>query len=208
MHPNKHFHPLVIRQMSWQHYKECLHIMQSFTLSRDTDTVDQIWLVQHPPTYTLGLNAKRKHILDEKDIPVVRCDRGGQVTYHGPGQLLLYFLIDIRRRRWGVSYLVNMMEQVIIDLLQVYGIEGERQSKAPGVYVNGAKIAAVGLRVKKGCTYHGSSLNVDMDLSPFENINPCGYPGLKCEQLIDLKQDIDFSDVRRQIRTIIIDKFS
>ncbi|MFV2055512.1 MAG: lipoyl(octanoyl) transferase LipB [Thiohalomonadales bacterium] len=201
------FYPLDIRQLSWQHYNECLHNMQSFTLGRDIHSIDEIWLLQHPPTYTLGLNGKEEHILDADDIPVIRCDRGGQVTYHGPGQLIVYFLIDIDRRGWGVKYLVHLIEQIIIDLLATYSIDVQRKEGAPGIYVGADKIAALGLRVKKGCTYHGVSLNIDMDMSPFEYINPCGYEGLKCVQMKDIISDIDFSEVRRRIRTVIIDKF-
>ena len=201
------FYPLDIRQLSWQHYNECLHNMQSFTLARDKNAVDEIWLLQHPPTYTLGLNAKPEHILDADDIPVIRCDRGGQVTYHGPGQLVVYFLIDIDRRRWAVKFVVHLMEQIIIDLLASYNLDATRKDGAPGVYIGEAKIAAVGLRVKRGCTYHGVSLNIDMDMSPFEYINPCGYPGLKCVQMKDLISDIDFSEVRRRVRTVIMQKF-
>jgi len=160
--------------------------MKSFTDQRRADTPDEIWILQHPPVFTLGLNGKSEHILDAGDIPVVNCDRGGQVTYHGPGQIIVYLLLDIRRRELGVKALVTKIEQAIIDLLLTQGIDGQRREGAPGIYVGNAKIAALGLRIRKGCSYHGLSVNVDMDLTPFSRINPCGYEGLASTQIIDL----------------------
>lgn len=160
--------------------------MQAFTEQRTADTVDEFWLTQHPPVFTLGLNGKAEHLLAPGDIPVVQCDRGGQVTYHGPGQIVLYLLLDLRRRNLGVKSLVHKMEQAIIDVLAQYGIDAQRKTGAPGIYVEGAKIAALGLRVRKGCSYHGLSLNVDMELEPFSRINPCGYAGLPTVQMRDL----------------------
>ncbi len=163
--------------------------MQHFTNTRTPDACDEIWLLEHPPVFTLGLNGKPEHILTTGDIPVVKCDRGGQVTYHGPGQLIIYLLLDLRRRNLGVKTLVRKIEQAIIDLLQDNGIHGQRREGAPGIYVNDEKIAALGLRIRRGCCYHGLSLNVNMDLEPFSRINPCGYAGLKTVQLHDLRPD-------------------
>jgi lipoyl(octanoyl) transferase len=172
-----------VRHLGLRDYETVWQEMQAFTESRNTETADEIWLVQHSPVFTLGLNGKPEHILDAGNIPVVKCDRGGQVTYHGPGQLVVYLLLDLRRRDLGVKALVYKMEQAIIDLLAEFQITGKRREGAPGIYVNGAKIAALGLRVRRGCCYHGLSLNVDMDLTPFARINPCGYSDLRSAQL-------------------------
>jgi lipoyl(octanoyl) transferase len=160
--------------------------MQQFTQARTPETVDEVWLVQHPPVFTLGRNGKAEHILQVTDIPIVNIDRGGQITYHAPGQLVAYLLLDIRRKQVSVRDLVMRMEQSIITLLSHYQIQAQGDRTAPGVYVNGAKIAALGLRVTRGYTYHGLSLNVDMDLSPFQQINPCGYAGLQVTQCREL----------------------
>ena len=175
-----------IRSLGRADYEPVWRAMQAFTRDRDASTPDELWIVEHPPVFTLGLAAKPEHVLDAASIPVVRIDRGGQVTYHGPGQLVAYVLLDLRRAGYGVKELVRRLEQSVIDLLSGYGIRAERQAGMPGVYVAGAKIAAVGLRVSRGCTYHGISLNVDGDLSAFSQINPCGYPGLAATRLADL----------------------
>lgn len=185
---------IYVRHLGLQDYQGVLYDMQTFTQQRTSDTPDEIWLLEHRPVYTLGLNGKQEHVLDPKDIPVIQCDRGGQVTYHGPGQLIVYLLLDLRRRQLGVKQLVSIMEQAVIDLLVEAGIKGERREKAPGIYVSGAKIAALGLRVRRGCSYHGLSLNIDMDLEPFTRINPCGYPDLAACQLGDLSPGITFNE--------------
>ncbi|MBU0655484.1 MAG: lipoyl(octanoyl) transferase LipB [Gammaproteobacteria bacterium] len=167
-------------------YQTVWQQMQVFTQQRDENTPDEIWLVQHPPVFTLGRNGKMEHVLAPGNIPVIPIDRGGQVTYHGPGQLVGYLLLDIRRKALGVRELVMGIEQSIITLLARYGIQGQGDRDAPGVYVDSNKIAALGLRVTRGCTYHGLSLNVDMDLEPFQHINPCGYAGLQVTQCKDL----------------------
>jgi lipoyl(octanoyl) transferase len=177
---------ITVRHLGLRDYESVWHEMQQFTEQRDENTADEIWLLEHPPVFTLGLNGKREHILDAGDIPVIQCDRGGQVTYHGPGQLIVYLLLDLKRRNLGVKQLVNKIEQAIIDLLADSGIESQRRDKAPGIYVSDSKIAALGLRVRRGCCYHGLSLNIDMDLEPFTRINPCGFPDLKANQLQDL----------------------
>lgn len=169
--------------------------MKAFTAERNEDTQDQLWLLQHSPVYTLGLNGKTEHILNAGDIPVIQCDRGGQVTYHGPGQLVCYTLLDLHRRHLGVKQLVYLLEQSVIEVLQTYQIQAERKPGAPGIYVEGAKIAALGLRVRHGCCYHGLSLNIDMDLEPFSRINPCGYTGLATTQLRDLAPAMDWDTV-------------
>ena len=174
--------------------------MQRFTDTRDEHTGDELWLLEHPPVYTLGRNGKDEHLLDPGDIPVIRTDRGGQVTYHGPGQLIAYCLLDIRRRRLGVQSLVRILEQAVIDLLAAYNVSGTRRDRAPGVYVDGRKIAALGLRVRRGCSFHGLALNVDMDLSPFARINPCGYEGLEVTQLRDLGIDLDIGQAGNAFR--------
>ena len=176
----------VTRDLGRADYEPVWRAMQAFTKARDDATADELWFVEHPPVFTLGLAAKPEHVLDAGAIPVVRIDRGGQVTYHGPGQLVAYALLDLRRAGYGVKELVRRLEQSVIDLLAGYRVEGARQAGMPGVYVGGAKIAAIGLRVSRGCTYHGIALNVDADLAAFSRINPCGYPGLAATRLADL----------------------
>lgn len=174
------------RRLGLVAYEPTWRAMQAFTSRRDESTADQLWLVEHPPVFTLGLAGRREHLLAPGGIPVVPTDRGGQVTYHGPGQAVVYLLLDLRRRRLGVRDLVSRIEQGAIDLLARHGVEGVRRAGMPGVYVGEAKIAAIGLRVARGCSYHGVALNVDMDLEPFTRIDPCGYPGLAATQLADL----------------------
>ena len=178
--------------------------MKKFTDSREAHAPDEIWFVQHPPVYTLGQAGKVEHLLTPGDIPVVHSDRGGQVTYHGPGQLVCYLLIDVRRRKLGVRDLVTAIEQSIVQLIKAYGVVSESKREAPGVYVDGRKLAALGLRIRKGCSYHGLSLNVDMDLEPFSNINPCGFEGL---EVIDMKRlgiDRSMTEVREALTDILI----
>ncbi len=176
----------VTRALGRAEYEPVWRAMQAFTKARGDATPDELWFVEHPAVFTLGLAAKPEHVLDAGAIPVLRIDRGGQVTYHGPGQLVAYVLVDLKRAGYGVKELVRRLEQSVIDLLAGYRLEGARRSGMPGVYVAGAKIAAVGLRVSRGCTYHGISLNVDADLAAFSRINPCGYPGLAATRLADL----------------------
>ena len=169
--------------------------MQRYTDERAPGSADRLWLLEHPPVFTLGRAARREHLIEPGGIPVVRTDRGGQVTYHGPGQLMAYLLLDLRPAGLGVRRLVGLMEQAVIGLLADYGIGAETRPGAPGVYVEGRKIAALGLRVRRGCTFHGLALNVDMDLEPFSRIDPCGYPGLKVTQLSDLGGPTDLDQV-------------
>ncbi len=175
-----------LRRLGLVDYLPTWRAMQDFTARRDPDTLDEIWLLEHPPVFTQGQAGKAEHLLADIGIPVVPIDRGGQVTYHGPGQVVVYLMIDLKRRGYGIKELVRRMEQTVIDLLAGYGIVAKRLDGAPGVYVAGAKIAALGLRVKGGCTYHGLSLNVDLDLAPFQAINPCGYAGMAVTRMRDL----------------------
>jgi lipoyl(octanoyl) transferase len=177
---------LAVRRMGRVAYAKTYDAMRDFTARRAADTPDELWLLEHPPVYTLGQAGKPEHLLRANGIPVIRVDRGGQVTYHGPGQVVAYVLLDIRRRGLAVKRLVWLLEQAVIDLLARHGVAGARRAGAPGVYVDGAKVAALGLRVRGGCTYHGLALNVDMDLAPFRDINPCGYEGLAVTRLADL----------------------
>jgi lipoyl(octanoyl) transferase len=169
--------------------------MQDFTDTRQSDTEDELWFLQHPPVYTLGKNGKAEHVLNSADIPVVNSDRGGQVTYHGPGQVVVYTLLDLKRLKMGVRELVTLIEQTIVNVLASYGIDAATRRDAPGVYVKDAKIAALGLRVRKGCSFHGLALNVDMDMEPFSRINPCGYEGLEVTQLSHFVKDIRVANV-------------
>lgn len=179
---------LVVRHLGLVDYQPTLEGMRQLTRERDERTPDEIWLLQHPRVFTQGQAGKAEHVLAAGDIPVVQVERGGQVTYHGPGQLVAYLMLDLRRLDLGVRELVTTMEQSLVDLLAGYGIEAAPKADAPGVYVAGDKIASLGLRVSRGCSFHGLALNVDMDMSPFLRINPCGYAGLKMVQMRDLLQ--------------------
>lgn len=177
----------VVRRLGRADYAPTWRAMQEHTTRREPGDTDEIWLLEHPPVYTLGVAGRPEHLpRTENGIPVVKTDRGGQVTYHGPGQIVAYLLLDLRRRGLSVRPLVRTMEYAVIDLLASYGVVGESRTEAPGVYVGGAKIAALGLRIRNGCSYHGLAFNVDMDLSPFHAIDPCGYPGLAVTQARDL----------------------
>lgn len=193
-------HPLIhIKSLGMVDYEPTWRAMQRFTEERTADTVDEIWLVQHPPTYTQGQAGKPEHLLHPTSIPVVKIDRGGQITYHGPGQIVAYLLLDLRRWKINVRELVRLMEQAVIDLLAEYGVKAEGREDAPGVYVGGAKIAALGLKIKKSCSYHGLSFNVDMDMSPFDNINPCGYQGLRVTQCIKLGVTVPLEELQAEL---------
>lgn len=194
------FHPPIhIRALGMVEYEPTWHAMQRFTAERTADTVDEIWLVQHPPTYTQGQAGKPEHLLNPTDIPVIKIDRGGQITYHGPGQIVAYLLLDLRRWKINVRELVRLMEQAVIDLLADYGVKAAGREEAPGVYVGDAKIAALGLKIKNSCSYHGLALNVDMDLSPFANINPCGYQGLRVTQCIEQGITVPLEELQAEL---------
>ena len=195
---------IVVRELGVTGYAATLQRMQAFTSARTESTRDELWLLQHYPVYTQGLSCTTQPRGDA-GIEVVHSDRGGQITYHGPGQLVVYPLIDLRRRNIGVKAMVRLLEQAVIDYLAASGIVGERVVGAPGVYVNGKKIAALGLRVRRGATYHGLSFNVNMDLSPFTFIDPCGYRNLTCTQLKDLGAERSVEQVQSDLATRIIE---
>ncbi len=174
---------MIIRELGIQDYQETWHAMRKFTQERTPNTPDELWLLEHNPVYTQGQAGKAEHILNPENIPIVQTDRGGQVTYHGPGQLVGYLLMDISTKKIGVRTLVCTLEQIIIDMLQEYNIEATRKEKAPGVYVSTKKIASIGLRIKNGCSYHGVAINVNPDLEPFKGINPCGYKNLEMTKI-------------------------
>lgn len=178
--------PCLIRELGLTDYAPVSAAMHAFTQQRTDDTADELWLLQHRPVFTQGQAGKAEHILDPHHIPVVQSDRGGQVTYHGPGQLVVYFLLDVRRRGLGARTLVDLIEASLLEVLAGFGIEGQLRKGAPGIYVEDRKIAALGLRIRRGCSLHGLSFNIDMDLEPFAWINPCGYAGLQSTQLRDL----------------------
>jgi len=190
---------LVVKRLGRVDYEPTFQAMQEFTAKRTTETADELWIVEHPPIYTLGQAGKPEHILRDVGIPLVQIDRGGQVTYHGPGQVVIYLLLDLSRLKIKVRELVTAIEQAVIDLLAEYGVTAERRDGAPGVYVGEAKIAALGLRIRNGCSYHGVSLNVDMDLSPFAAINPCGYAGLKVVQTKDFNIPLTAHEAGEQL---------
>lgn len=190
---------MLIRHLGLAEYAAILAAMQAFTDSRGADTEDELWFLEHSPIFTLGLNASPEHVLGAGDIPVVQVDRGGQVTYHGPGQLVVYVLMDVRRARLGVRELVTRLERAVIETLGGYGIQAECRRDAPGVYVDGAKIASLGLRIRKGSSYHGLALNVDMALEPFQRINPCGYPALEVTQISDHGGPADLASVAAEL---------
>ena len=197
---------LGIRELGQLDYERTWLAMQRFTEARkqQPDTQDEVWLVQHPPVFTQGQAGKAEHLLLPGDIPVVKSDRGGQVTYHGPGQMVAYLLLDVRRLGFGVRELVSRMERCLIELLASYGVNAQAKEDAPGVYVDGAKIASLGLRIRNGCSFHGLALNVDMDLEPFRRINPCGYAGLAMTQLRDHAGPIEFAEVGARLRSQLV----
>ncbi|WAJ38412.1 lipoyl(octanoyl) transferase LipB [Pseudomonas sp. GOM7] len=195
---------LVVRHLGLVEYLPTLEAMRQLTRERDEHTPDEIWLLQHPKVFTQGQAGKAEHLLAPGDIPVVQVERGGQVTYHGPGQLVAYLMLDLRRLDLGVRELVTTMEQSLVELLAGYGIEAAPKADAPGVYVAGDKIASLGLRVSRGCSFHGLALNVDMDMTPFLRINPCGYAGLKMVQMRELlATPPDFDEVAQRLERVL-----
>ncbi len=186
---------LIVRTLGLQDYIETWQAMKQFVDNRSGAALDEIWLLEHPPVYTQGLNGRAEHIIDPDGIPVVDSDRGGQATYHGPGQLIVYTMIDLQRKRLGIRRLVSTLEETAAGVLKQYGLAPRTRCDAPGVYIDDAKIASVGLRIRRGCSYHGLSINVCMDLSPFSGINPCGFSGLRMTQLSDLVGPIAVHEV-------------
>lgn len=201
---------IVLRELGTVEYAPTLQAMKDFTDGRSSESPDELWILQHPRVFTQGQAGKAEHVLAPGDIPVIQVDRGGQVTYHGPGQWVLYLLIDLRRRDLGVRALVDLIETALVELLADYEIEAASRPDAPGVYVSGDKIAALGLRIRKGCSYHGLSLNVDMDLEPFLRINPCGHEGLQVTSMANCvaHRSLDQEVVGRDLAAKILSKFN
>jgi lipoyl(octanoyl) transferase len=193
-----------IKSLGLVEYQPTWDAMKRFTAERGLETRDEIWLVQHPPVYTQGMAGKPEHLLHSTNIPVIKIDRGGQITYHGPGQIVAYLLLDMRRWKIKVRELVRLMEQAVIDLLAELGVSAQSREDAPGVYVGDAKIAALGLKIKNGCCYHGLSFNVDMDLRPFTNINPCGYAGLRITQACELGITVPINELQAELAQNLI----
>ena len=195
---------LVIRRLGLVDYQPTLDAMRRLTEERSADTPDEIWLLQHPRVFTQGQAGTAEHVLAPGDIPVIKVERGGQVTYHGPGQLVAYLMLDLRRKNLGVRDLVTAMEQSLVDVLALHGVEAAPRADAPGVYVGADKIASLGLRVRRGCSFHGLALNRDMDLEPFRRINPCGYAGLRMTQLTEhVEGPVDMLLVEEQLATAL-----
>ncbi|HSW69683.1 MAG TPA: lipoyl(octanoyl) transferase LipB [Gammaproteobacteria bacterium] len=190
---------LIVRLLGRQDYLSCFEAMKQFTQERDEHTIDEIWLLEHNPVFTQGQNGKSEHVLDPGNIPVIPVDRGGQVTYHGPGQLVVYTLVDLRRKKLNVREIVMVLEKSVIQVLENHQLTASAKREAPGVYIDNKKICSIGLRIKKGCSYHGLAFNISMDLEPFSRINPCGYKQLKMTQLADFKLDVDIKTVEKQL---------
>ena len=197
-----------MRELGCSDYAATWQRMRRVTDLRDDASRDELWLLEHPRVFTLGQAGRTEHLLEPGGIPIVDSDRGGQVTYHGPGQLVAYVLMDLRRRRLGVRQLVDGLEQCVIDMLAAEGVAGKRRNRAPGVYVSGSKVCALGLRIRDGCSYHGLALNVNMDLEPFRRIDPCGYPGLEVTQLRDLGIPWDLDEAGRRLVLAFVRQFA
>jgi|SRR5680860_472674 len=195
---------LIVRSLGRQPYLETWEAMKSFTADRDDGTKDELWCLEHPRVFTQGQAGKAEHILTPGDIPVILVDRGGQVTYHGPGQLVVYLMINLSRRKMGVRALVDAIEQAIVRTLAELGIVAKPRPDAPGVYVDDAKIASLGLRVRRGCSFHGLALNVSMDMEPFKRINPCGYAGLAMCQISDFAASVSIDDIEKRLTTQLV----
>ena len=198
---------VVIRQLGLRQYRDTYDSMVEFTGRRGPDTADEIWCLEHEPVFTLGLAGRTEHLLDPGAVPVHRTDRGGQATYHGPGQLVVYLLLDLKRLGLSIKGYVSLLEQAVIDFLAGFGLDAQRRAGMPGVYLDNSKIAALGVRVRKGCCYHGLALNVRMDLSPFRRINPCGYPGLEVTQLADRGVDLTVGKTLEKFLPCLLEQF-
>ena len=194
---------IIYKDLGLQDYTSVWQAMKKFTMERDEHTKDELWFVQHPAVYTLGLNGKKKHVLNPTEIPIINIDRGGQITYHAPGQLVVYCLVNVKRCGYGIQEFVQRLQNSIQELLSEYNLQSHLIEKAPGVYIDNKKIAALGLRVKRDCTYHGLSLNIDMDLSPFRDINPCGYSELEVTQLSDYNISDSLQTVAEKFKPIL-----
>lgn len=200
-------HPLIIRDFDTLDYQKTWENMQHFTNQRGAETPDELWLLEHTPVFTQGLAGKPEHVLNPHHIPVVQTDRGGQVTYHAPGQLVAYALLDLKRQKLHTRELVRKLEQSVIDVLNQYGVSAQSRCDAPGVYVAAEKICSIGLRVRKNCSYHGIALNVDMDLTPFSYINPCGYHGMQMTQIKQFNPSVTINDVKKRLISAINTNF-
>lgn len=194
---------VIVRQLGLKDYSAIWHDMQRFTQTRNDDTLDELWMLEHPPVFTQGQNGKSEHILQSGSIPVIKVDRGGQVTYHGPGQLVVYTLVDLKRKQWNVRQMVTLLEQSVIEALNAYHIRAYNEPKAPGIYVDKKKICSLGLRIKRGCSFHGLAINIKMDLSPFSYIHPCGYKELKMTQLSEYGHT-DMNQVQERVLNYLI----
>ena len=194
---------LKVKKLGLQDYKKTWASMMNTVLSKSEDDQDEVWLLEHPPVFTLGLGGEDQHILSPGNIPVVKSDRGGQATYHGPGQLVVYFMLNLKRLGWGPKRLVNELEELIINLFKEYGIKSSRMPGAPGVYIDGEKIASIGLKIKRGFSYHGISINIDMDLDPFLRINTCGFESLIVTQLSNFRK-ITFQEVQTRFEALLL----
>jgi lipoyl(octanoyl) transferase len=190
---------IYVRHLPLQDYTATWQAMKKFTDARTDETPDELWIVQHPAVFTQGQNGKAEHILNPTTIPIVKSDRGGQVTYHAPGQLIIYTLLDVKRKKWNIRELISHLEQSVIQFLAAQNIQAAAKCKAPGIYVNEKKICSLGLRIRRGCSYHGLALNVDMDLQPFSDINPCGFPQLEMTQLADLSIPLNVQEAASQL---------
>ena len=191
--------PIKLKYLGLSLYEPVWRAMQKFTDERNLQTTDELWMVEHPPVFTQGQAGKAEHILNAGDIPIIQVDRGGQVTYHGPGQIVIYPLIDLKRHKIGIKSLVNGIEEALIQTLAYYGVVAQRREKAPGVYAHDKKIASLGLRVRKGCTFHGLAFNIQMELEPFSRINPCGYAGLEVTQLSEMNASVNIDEVQLKL---------
>lgn len=201
-------HQIIIRDIDSGDYQTIWQAMQNFTDLRDENVVDELWVVEHDPVFTQGQAGKEEHLLNPGDIPIVKVDRGGQVTYHGPGQLVIYLLINLRRKKIGVRDLVTLIEESIVEMLNAFGINAYAKKDAPGVYIDEKKVASLGLRVRRGCSFHGLALNVDMDLAPFLRINPCGYAGLEMVQTSQINGPQTIEAAAKPLTRILADKLS
>lgn len=201
-------HQIIIRDIDSGDYQTIWQAMQNFTDLRDENVVDELWVVEHDPVFTQGQAGKEEHLLNPGDIPIVKVDRGGQVTYHGPGQLVIYLLINLRRKKIGVRDLVTLIEESIVEMLNAFDIDAYAKKDAPGVYIDEKKVASLGLRVRRGCSFHGLALNVDMDLAPFLRINPCGYAGLEMVQTSQINGPQTIEAAAKPLTRILADKLS
>lgn len=197
-------HHVIVRSLGIQDYQTTWDAMRAFTTNRHENSIDELWFLEHPPVFTQGQNGKAEHLLNPGNIPVIQVDRGGQITYHGPGQLVVYPLVDLKRKKLNVRQIVTLLENSIIEALNSYQINAASQCKAPGVYIDDKKIASIGLRIRRGATFHGLALNVSMNLEPFSRINPCGFNGLQMTQIAHFVNDIEIKEVEKKLLSTLV----